>query len=75
MFYSVIRIFYKGDAETHSVQMFDVLKDAQKRYFNIIASDLADDSITYQACYIIDSNGLMMEGRVFDRREAEPTEA
>lgn len=76
MFYSVIRIFFKGDAETHSVQHFDVLKDAQKRYFNIIASDLADDSITYQACYIIDSNGLMLEGRVFDRREApEVTEA
>lgn len=75
MFYSVIRIFFKGDAETHSVQQFDALKDAQKRYFNIIASDLADDSITYQSCYIIDSNGLMMEGRVFDRREAEPTEA
>lgn len=78
MFYSVIRIFFKGDAETHSVQMFDTLQDAQKRYFNIIASDLADDSITYQSAYIIDSNGLMLEGRVFDRREApeaEPTEA
>lgn len=75
MFYSVIRIFYKGDAETHSVQQFDTLQDAQKRYFNIIASDLADESITYQSAYIIDSNGLMMEGRVFDRREAEPTEA
>lgn len=67
MFYSVIRIYYKGDAETHSVQHFDTLQDAQKRYFNIIASDLADDTITYQACYIINSNGLMMEGRVFDR--------
>lgn len=71
MFYSVIRIFFKGDAETHSVQMFDTLQDAQKRYFNIIASDLADESITYQSAYIIDSNGLMMEGRVFDRRAEE----
>lgn len=68
MFYSVIRIFFKGDAETHSVQQFSELKDAQKRYFNIIASDLADNNITYQACYIIDSSGLMVEGRVFDRR-------
>ena len=71
MFYSVIRIFFKGDAETHSVQMFDTLQDAQKRYFNIIASDLADESVTYQSAYIIDSNGLMMEGRVFDRRAEE----
>lgn len=74
MFYSVIRIFFKGEAETHSVQQFDTLQDAQKRYFNIIAADLADASITYQSAYIIDSNGLMMEGRVFDRRTAESEE-
>lgn len=71
MFYSVIRIYFKGEAETHSVQQFDTLQEAQKRYFNIIATDLADDTVTYQACYIIDSNGLMMEGRVFDRRAGE----
>lgn len=71
MFYSVIRIYYKGDAETHSVQMFNELRDAQKRYFNIIAADLADESITYQSAYIIDSNGLMLEGRVFDRAVEE----
>lgn len=71
MFYSVIRIFFKGDAETHSVQQFDTLQDAQKRYFNIIATDLADDSITYQSAYIIDKNGLMLEGRVFDKAVAE----
>lgn len=71
MFYSVIRIFFKGEAETHSVQQFDTLQDAQKRYFTIIATDLADESITYQSAYIIDSHGLMMEGRVFDRAVAE----
>lgn len=71
MFYSVIRIFFKGDVETHSVQQFDTIQDAQKRYFNIIATDLADESVTYQSAYIIDSNGLMMEGRVFDRRAEE----
>lgn len=71
MFYSVIRIFFKGEAETHSVQQFDTLQDAQKRYFTIIATDLADESITYQSAYIIDSHGLMMEGRVFDRASAE----
>lgn len=74
MFYSVIRIFFKGDAETHSVQKFDTLADAQKRYFNIIAADLADGTITYQSAYIIDSTGLMVEGRVFDRAVTE-TEA
>ncbi len=66
-FYSVVRIFFKGDAETHSVEHKSTLLDAQKRYFNIIAADLANDDITYQAAYIIDSNGMMVEGRVFDR--------
>lgn len=66
-FYSVVRIFYKGNAETHSIEQKATLAEAQKRYFNIIATDLANDEITYQSAYIIDSNGLMVEGRVFDR--------
>lgn len=66
-FYSVVRIFFKGDSETHSVEHKSTLLDAQKRYFSAIAADLANGEITYQAAYIIDSNGLMVEGRVFDR--------
>lgn len=75
MFYRVDRLFYKGENETHSMQIFDNLEDARKRYFNIIATDLNDPDITYQMADIIDSNGLMIEGRVFDRNpEPEPTE-
>jgi hypothetical protein len=74
-FYSVIRIFFKGDAETHSVEHKSTLLDAQKRYFNIIAADLANEDITYQAAYIIDSNGMMVEGRVFDRTPVVESEA
>jgi hypothetical protein len=71
MFYTVIRQFYKGATETHSVEVKADKDAALQRYFNIIAADLADATITYNAAYIIDSNGLMIEGRVFDRREAE----
>lgn len=73
-FYSVIRIFFKGDVETHSVEHKSTLLDAQKRYFNIIAADLASEDITYQAAYIIDSNGMMVEGRVFDRAPVTESE-
>lgn len=73
-FYSVVRIFFKGDAETHSVENKGTLLDAQKRYFNIIAADLANEDITYQAAYIIDSNGMMVEGRVFDRTPVTESE-
>lgn len=70
--FSIVRIFYKGVAETHSIEFRDTLLEAQQRFFNIVAADLANAEITYQACYIIDANGLMLEGRVFDRREPVP---
>lgn len=67
MFFTVIRQFFKGNTETHSVEVKQSLEEARKRFFGIIAADLNDADITYQAAYIIDSNGLMIEGRVFDR--------
>lgn len=73
IFYTVVRQFFKGEAETHSMEVKETLEEARKRYFNVIASDLNTEDITWQAAYIIDSNGLMVEGRVFDRRESEAT--
>lgn len=67
MFFTVVRQFFKGNTETHSVEVKQSLEEARKRFFGIIATDLNDADITYQAAYIIDSNGLMIEGRVFDR--------
>ena len=65
--YAVIRIFFKGENETHSVEFKNTLIEAQQRFFNVVAADLANNEITYQAAYIIDAKGLMVEGRVFDR--------
>lgn len=67
----VIRIFFKGEAETHSVEFKDTYLSAQQRFYNIIAADLANDEITYQAAYIINASGLMLDGKVFDRTPAE----
>ena len=75
--FAIIRIFYKGDKETHSVEFKDSYFEAQQRYYNIIATDLANPDVTYQAAYIIDARGLMLDGKVFDRRpepEPEPEE-
>lgn len=71
MFYTVVRQFFKGDVETHSVEVKQTLDEARKRYFGIIAADLNDNDITYQAAYIIDSTGMMIEGRVFDRTQED----
>lgn len=74
--FTVVRIFFKGDAETHSIEFKDTLLEAQQRFFNVVAADLANAEVTYQAAYIIDASGLMVEGRVFDRRpQPEPEEA
>lgn len=72
--FAVIRIYYKGDKETHSVELKDSYFEAQQRFYNIIASDLANPDITYQATYIINSSGLMMDGKVFDRTPAQAPE-
>lgn len=71
MFFQIVRVFFKGDKETHSVEFKSDRNEAIQRYFNIIAADLANAEITYNAAYIIDSNGLMLEGRVFDRRQED----
>lgn len=73
--FAIIRIFYKGDKETHSVEFKDSYFEAQQRYYGIIAADLANPDVTYQAAYIIDAHGLMLDGKVFDRTpEPEPEE-
>lgn len=71
MFYQVIRLFLKGSKKSNSLEIFDTYEEAQKRYYSVIATDIASEEINYSACYIIDSNGLMLEGKVFDRRVVE----
>ena len=73
--FAIVRIYYKGDAETHSVEFRDTLLEAQQRFYNVVAADLANNEITYQACYVINKDGLMVEGRVFDRRPQPEPEA
>ena len=73
--FAIIRIYCKGDKETHSVEFKDTYLEAQQRFYNIVASDLANPDVTYQAAFIINASGLMLDGKVFDRRPApEPEE-
>ena len=69
VFYTVVRQYYKNGKETHSMEIKQSYEDALKRFFSIIATDLGDADITYQAAYIVNSDGLMMEQRVFNRME------
>lgn len=71
----IVRVFFKGESETHSVEFKGTYFEAQQRYYGIIAADLANPDITYQAAYIINASGLMMDGKVFDRSSALHEEA
>lgn len=72
MFYIVTRIFIKGTEENHSVQTFQDKRQATQRFYNIIASDLADPEVVYQFASIADSLGNQVDQIkpvVYDRRE------
>ena len=72
-FYQVLRVFFKGDDISRSTEFFNEYFDAEKRYYAIIASDIANQQIDYHGTYIIDAYGNMMEFKVFDRRDfSEP---
>lgn len=70
-FYIVIRIFDKGEQKNHSVQEFTDKRTATQRFYNIIAADLADDTVTYQYTEIRDCFGGFVDGLnpvIYDRR-------
>ena len=71
IFFTIIRQYFKGSTETHSVEIKTDRNQAVQRFFNILAADLADATITWNAVYVIDNKGNMIEGRVFDRRTEE----
>ena len=73
-FYIVTRIIYKGETESHSVEIKTDRRQATQRFYNIIAADLADNAVTYQFCSITDCYGNYVDDLrpvVYDRRVQE----
>ena len=71
MFYIVTRINFKGSTESHSVEIKTDKRQATQRFYNIIAADLADDSVTYQFASIVDCHGNYVDNLqpvIYDRR-------
>lgn len=58
----VIRFYIKDGVEGHSIQKFDDKLIATQRFYNIIAADLADTSITYQYTEIRGTDGGIVDG-------------
>lgn len=53
---------------------FDDLNAALAKYYTVCAAAATSD-IPYHAAHIIRDDGIMIEGRVFDRRIAQEAEA
>lgn len=52
---------------------FDNVNAAYAKFYTILAAAAVSD-IPYHAGYLIRDDGIMMEGRVFDRRTTTPEE-
>lgn len=52
---------------------FDNVNAAYAKFYTILAAAAASE-IPYHAGYLIRDDGIMIEGRVFDRRTTEPEE-
>ena len=72
LFYMVVRVFQRSGQMNHSVEYKTEYEEAQKRFYGIIAADLANNDITYQAAYIINGTGRTIDVKVFDRRPNRP---
>lgn len=80
-FYPVVRMFEKNGSMNNSVEIFDDIPaqpgkahdDAEKRWYGIIAADLADNDVTYNAAIMMGNSGMLGEHKAFIRA-AEPEE-
>ena len=72
-FYTVIEKQLNNGTPGTLATHYDTEREALAAYFTICAA-AAVSTIEYHAAHIIRSDGIMIEGRVFDRREAEETE-
>ena len=68
MEYQIIRIYFKGETKQNSVEYRDDLLQASQRFYNIIAADLGNAEVTYQATYLKDKFGHdVLAPVVYDR--------
>lgn len=72
-FYTVIEKQLNNGTPGTIATHYDNETAALAAYFTICAA-AAVSTIEYHAAHIIRSDGIMIEGRVFDRREVEETE-
>ena len=67
--YFVFRVFFdQSGTQSNSIQKFDTLIQAQKRFWNILAADADSANIQYELVHIVDGVGNCYATQVFDNR-------
>ena len=67
--YAVLRIYFRGATEAHSIEYKDTLREAQTRFHNILAADEGNASTTYCLCMIFDKQANLLKSEIHDYRE------
>ena len=74
--YFVTRVFFNAasGAQSNSIQKFDDLTSAKKRFYSILASDIDKAEYSYELVQIVDEKGLTLATQTFDNRVPEVVE-
>ena len=66
-FYAVIRVTHTPENDfEHSVQEIEDRKEAQKRYYNVIAADENKTNLDFHMAMWVDQDGTVLEKATFD---------
>ena len=66
-FYIVVRVTHTAEnGFVHSVQEIDDRREAQKRYYNVIAADENNTELDFHMAMWVDQDGNVLEKATFD---------
>lgn len=70
MMYFVTRVnFDQTGKQSNSIQTFEDLVQAQKRFYNVLAADIDNGNYQYELVQLVDESGLVLMSQVFDNRK------
>lgn len=66
-FYAIVRVTHNPETGfVHSVQEIENRREAQKRYYNVIAADENNTELDYHMAMWVDQDGNVLEKASFD---------
>lgn len=69
MWYFVSRVAIDNtQTQTQSIQRYDDLVQAKKRWHNIIAADIDKDTLLYEMVQIVRDDGICVASEIIDNR-------